>query len=337
MPIYTYSPKRALMAHFLLLLRKIPASFIPLSAQFYYSIIGSLVVAATSLASVRIYTELLSKSEFGFTMMMAGGVTLLDSLIVMAFNQTLLSICAGITNPDIQRQVAAGLGLRLFMALTLLILPITLITILAAPLIKLSAVTTAVLLLALLYLAEEIAKFSMLSPLVSCCDYYRSSIWSAAEACTTLIFTTIIIIYIRADGWGFLAGLLSSRLLCTIAFLFAYFEGKYFLRVDHALAEPFIRRSLEYGLPVSAMGPIGWVGAYLDRYVISATVGLAGAGLYTAIAGLVGRPFLLASSILTNFFRPALFQGQKRAALHWIIAAAAVGYLGHWHSHFSAT
>jgi O-antigen/teichoic acid export membrane protein len=293
-----------------------------------YSAVGQFVVAGTALASIRVYTELLTKSEFGFTMLVVGAVALLDGVVVAALSLTLLSICAGIDEPNRQRQVAIGLGLRLFAALALVSAPLALLAIALAVPLRLDTLVVVAPGLAIIYLSEEIAKTSMLGPLIARRDYFRSSLWAGSEAVTTLTVTALSLIVFRADALGFLAGLLSSRLLCTSGFLFVFFRGRYFSCVDFALAAPYVEKALGYGVPLSAMSPIGWVGAYLDRYAIGACAGLAGAGVYSAVAGLVGRPYNVAGAVLTNYFRPLLFQRPRRAARQWLFAAVGVGALG---------
>lgn len=302
-----------------------------------FSASGQIVVAATALASVRIYTELLDRAEFGLAMVAMGVVALLDGLVVMALNQTLLSLCAPLSDCAQQREIATRLGWLLFrpIAAALVLLALAL-----AALDLFHPVQTLILAapwLALAYLAEEIAKTTMLSPMMARREFSRFSFWTGAEAMITLAFTAATLTFLRADALGFLTGLVAGRLTTTLAFTalmcgFGYFDG--------ATAKPAPRevaQALEYGLAVSAMAPLGWIGAYLDRYAVSLFAGLAGSGAYSAAGGLLSRPYSITTAILTNYFRPLLFHRRdaedflthaRRRLAQWLATAAAIGTAG---------
>jgi O-antigen/teichoic acid export membrane protein len=311
--------------------------FILRAKWLFYSAAGQIVVAAASLAGIRVYTELLSRAEFGLAMMAMGIVAFFDGLIVMALNQTLLSVCARIDGVDRQRQVAVGLAFRLFRALALVLAPLAALALSLAAAFPIDTVFVFAPALALAYYAEELAKTSMLSPLVVRREYFRFSLWQATEAVVTLALTGLSLAFVRADAFGFLLGLIAARVFTTSLFLCVFFGGRYFVAVDLAAAKPHLATAVGYGAPVSAMAPVGWVGSYLDRYVISAFGGLASTGVYTAVAGLVGRPYGITTVILTNYFRPLLFQGcelqegmreRRRVQWRWIVAAGVIGVSG---------
>jgi O-antigen/teichoic acid export membrane protein len=301
-----------------------------------YSAAGQMVVALASVVGIRVYTGLLSRGGFGFAMMAMGAVALLDGVIVAALSQTLLSVCAQIDDKERQRQVAVGLAFRLFRAMAIALTPLAALGIAAAAAFP-DATPALAPGIALVYLAEEIAKTSMVSPLIARRDYPRFSLWSATEAVVALALTGLSLALARADWLGFLLGLIVARVLTTCAFFLAFFGGRYFHAIDLALAAPHVRAAVRYGAPVSAMAPIGWIGAYLDRYVIGATGGSASAGVYAAVAGLVGRPYAVTTAVLTNYFRPALFRERttragmverRRVEWRWIAVAATIGLFG---------
>ncbi|HMK91026.1 MAG TPA: hypothetical protein VK446_15505 [Methylocystis sp.] len=313
------------------------AAFAPKLKSAAHTAIGQIVVAGCALVSTRVYTELLSRDEYGFTMMAMGAVAFVDGLFVMAFNQTLLSICAGLKDDESQRSVSVGLAIALFRVVALALVPLAAIGLALTAFTPLEPIYGLAPAAALFYLGEEIAKTSMLSPLVARRDYFRFSLWSAVEALATFASTGLSLYFVRADAVGFLLGLIAGRAFCTAGFLLAYFGGRYFHEVDRAAARPYVAQALSYGIPVSAMAPLGWVAAYLDRYAISAAGGLAEAGVYAAVAGLVSRPYAVTTSILTYYFRPQLFEGGagvssyagKRAVeRRWVAGAAAVGFSG---------
>ncbi len=307
-----------------------PRSDVDRNARFgvVHTILGQLVVAVSSLAGLRLYTEMLDRSEFGVAMMAMGGVALLDGAVVMALNQTLLSISAEIDEPERSRQVSVGLSLWAFGAVAVWLAPLALLTAVAGGVFGLDALTRAAPALALAYLGEEIAKTSMLAPLIARRDYRRSSLWVATEAVMSVVGPVLCLRFLAADTYGFLVGLLAARVVCFVGFHVAFFQGRYFSDVDLSAAASFVDRAARYAAPVSAMAPIGWVGAYFDRYAIGMTCGLAGAGVYSAVSGLVGRPYNVVTSVLTNYFRPLLFHDGAQASRRWLLAAACIGLAG---------
>ena len=307
-----------------------PDSDVDRNARFgvVHTILGQLVVAVSSLVGLRLYTEMLDRSEFGVAMMAVGGVALLDGVVVMALNQTLLSICAEIDEPERRRQVSVGLSLRAFGAVAVCLAPLAVAMPVAGSEFGLDALMRASPALALAYLGEEIAKTSMLAPLIARRDYRRSSLWAATEAVLSVLGPVLCLRFLAANTFGFLIGLLAARVVSVVGFHFAFFHGRYFSDVDLGVAAPYLDRAVRYAVPMSAMAPLGWVGAYFDRYAIGMTTGLAGAGDYAAVSGLVGRPYGVVTSVLTNYFRPSLFHDGAKASRQWLLAAAGVGLAG---------
>nr|WP_294551668.1 oligosaccharide flippase family protein [uncultured Rhodopila sp.] len=298
---------------------------------------GQIVTASASLVGIRVYTELMSTKEFGYAMMAMGVIALLDGLVTLAFNQTLLSLCAQILNRDSERHVAAGLAFSLvrsvglIMALALVVMVPLAIVFGAGPLAAASPI------IAFLYLTEEIAKTSMLAPLIAAREYFRFSTWSASEAMLGLVATSAFLYFFKADTFSYLAGMMVGRAASTSLFLCVFFQGRYFMGVDIVAALPFRDRAVSYGWPVSIMAPLGWSAVYLDRYVLTMTGGASVVGVYTAVVGLIGRPFALTGSILTNYFRPQLFRAdmtdgepgsRRKTLLLWIASALAIGAFG---------
>lgn len=264
-------------------------------------------------------------------MMAMGALALLDGIFVMALSQTLLSICARITDHEHQRQVAIGLTVRLFIAIVPVLALVTASTfaLWQDRLVSVGSV------LAFLYLAVELIKTSAMCLLLARRDYARYALWSGSEAVVSLVGISIVLL-MRADALSFLSGLIASKYLNTLIFFFIFYKGRYFASLDLTAARPYVSTAIRYGAPLSVMAPIGWIGSYLDRYVVGLAGGFASAGVYTAVGGLVGRPYAILTSILTNYFRPLLFgpRGSERSTetwntqLRWIFAAATIGLAG---------
>jgi len=89
-----------------------------------------------------------------------------------------------------------------------------------------------------------------------------------------------------------------------------------------------------YSLPLTPMAALGWVNGVGDRYLIGSMLGLGQAGIYSAVYGLMSRPFIMISGIVELTLRPLynrLVAEQKhREAAHllakWLlIVSLAVG------------
>ncbi len=301
-----------------------------------FSASGQIVVAATALISLRVYTELLDKAEFALAMMAMGGVALLDGVVVMALNQTLLSLCAALDGCERQREVATRLGWRLARLVVLVMAGLSAVLVAARFIIPLHPLIFFAPLLIVVYLGEEIAKTTMLGPMTARREYPRFSLWAAVEAVVTLAVIAATLKMLRPDAVGFLIGLLAARLATTTGFMILFFGFSYFSGATQAPERKEVARALTYGLPLSVMAPLGWLNAFLDRYAIAFFSGLSSAAVYTAASGLVGRPYAITTSVLTNYFRPLLFEApgagdarsRKRRLAQWLTAASVIGFAG---------
>jgi O-antigen/teichoic acid export membrane protein len=150
------------------------------------------------------------------------------------------------------------------------------------------------------------------------------------------VITVSVLLLFTASAESYVLGFLLSRILSTAFFCMVYFRGRYFFGVEHLEAAKVSTTALSYGWPVSVMAPLGWISTYLDRYIVTAIVGAASTGSYTAVMGLVGRPYALVTSILTSYFLPqlygnnALHNGVSRWNIQWrwVVAAFVIGGIG---------
>jgi O-antigen/teichoic acid export membrane protein len=67
-----------------------------------------------------------------------------------------------------------------------------------------------------------------------------------------------------------------------------------------------------FSLPILPLAIIGWCNGTLDRYVIAGILGSGHVGLYAAAYGLVSRPFLMMSQALEQTFRPCYYEATSR-------------------------
>jgi O-antigen/teichoic acid export membrane protein len=298
---------------------------------------GQAANALCALLGIRVYTELLTKSQFGYAMMAMGGVALIDGLLIMAFNQTLLSLCGQIGDREGQRTVAAGLAYQLIRVGGAIGCIALLITLLLSVLFGWGSIIAALVATAFIYVVSELLKTSMLSPLVANRQYFRYSLWTSVEAAFVLISIASALKLFNGHVLVYLVSLVIGRTASTLLFFAIYFKGRYFCNIDLEMAKRTQVQALRYAWPVSLMAPLAWTATYLDRYILSAVGGAAITGVYSAGVSLVARPYALTSSVLTNYFRPRLYTSdagsvsptlRRRIQTQWIACALMIGTSG---------
>jgi O-antigen/teichoic acid export membrane protein len=298
---------------------------------------GQAVVAVATFAGIRLYTEILTKAEFGHSMLVMGLIALLDSLMGMALSQTILSRCGAHEDREHRRHLSIGLAWLLGRNVALVALGVSAILGIAALCGWVSPLWIVAPIVGLVYVLAEFAKHSLLTLIILDRDYRRYSAWTAGEAILTLICTSLTLIFWRADAVGYIAGYVVSRVISATLFLLLFSAGRHLKRFDPAIARADAQQALSYGAPVSMMGPLGWVATYLDRYVLGAMLGAAATGTYAAATGLVSRPYALTTSVLSNYFRPLYYQpgldeagpaGRRRILRDWAASALIIGGAG---------
>ncbi|WJH39669.1 oligosaccharide flippase family protein [Aliirhizobium terrae] len=302
--------------------------------KFFHVIWGQLVVAVVIFASIRIYTELMDAETFGAAMLGIGVIAFLESLVSMALNQTQIALCAKLPSGEERRQMSVGLAylLQTFLAPIALLLAVA--CLIATPFLP-GALYAAIATIALFcYFAGEALKYSLMTLLVLDQQYRRQSLWNAGE--TVLTFAGIIaaLLLFGADAWTFLAAHIVVRIFSALLFTILFGGVSHLRGIRLGRAKARWREALGHGLPVSAMGPLGWISSFLDRFIIGGILGTAATGSYVAATGLVGRPYALTTAILSNYFRPHLFTAsgnekrQSQITMKWLAAAAVVGLGG---------
>lgn len=297
---------------------------------------GQIIVALIAFTSIRIYTELLDKSEFGKAMLMLGAIAFLDSIAGMALGQTLMSRCGPIRDKELRRQLSLGLGTLAFSAVVGIFLILTIILFMTSALGLSEWQTLFLVPIIILYLGAEFLKQTALTLEILDRHYGRTSIWMAGDATVTLICSTVVLWLWRVDAIGLFAGYLAGRAIGAALFI-GVLTPRHVRRfsISHARAEWL--EALAYGIPISLMGPLGWISTYVDRYIIAALLGTVATGTYAAATGMVARPYALTTSVLSNYFRPLYYlpelerdgaKGRRRILLNWLASSLAIGGLG---------
>lgn len=293
---------------------------------------GQLFVAIVTFGSIRFYTELMTPAAFGTAMLGLGILALVDGVFPMAISQTQIALCAPIDDTRIRRRLSIGLSV-LFIRL---VAPAFAVAILVAVMISVllkSALPFFVVVAITAYVFTEALKSSALTTLILERNYFRQSTWNFGEVLISFILV-VSVLHFSSEWISFLATYIGARICCTFLFLYRYQGRTFLIAGDVELAKLHLKAALQHGLPVSAMGPIGWISAFLDRFIIGALLGTSATGAYVAATGLVGKPYALTTTILSNYFRPQLYLsspvsgGRKNITLKWVIAAAFIGLSG---------
>ena len=89
----------------------------------------------------------------------------------------------------------------------------------------------------------------------------------------------------------------------------------------------------KYAKPLFPMGLVGIISSLSDRYVVGGLLGLHEAGIYSAVAGLISRPFLMTQNAIELAVRPQYFNAvstqdlakERQIYTHWLIFNAGAG------------
>ena len=165
------------------------------------------------------------------------------------------------------------------------------------------------------------------------------ALWIGLEAWLRPLVAVLVVFWVGESAESVLVGYLGASLGLFLLFRIA-------LGTIPGLAEgsdgtapresDLANRMTRYALPLVPLALVGWISAQADRYLIGGMIDLAAAGIYSAMYGLVSRPFLLAGTAVELTLRPVLYQAiadgnEQKARLvehRWLYALVAVSALG---------
>ncbi len=137
------------------------------------------------------------------------------------------------------------------------------------------------------------------------------SIWTALEAWLRPGAAAALVLYLGQSAEVVLAGY-----MCASAALILLFRSVLSRQIDvpHSLVSgtslrdgTLAREMLRYALPLTPLALVGWISAQADRYFLGGMLDLQAVGTYSAIYGLVSRPFLLAGASVELTIRPMYY------------------------------
>lgn len=287
---------------------------------------GQILVAIYVLLGFRIYTELLPPEKFGLIMLIVGIISLLDGISTLALNQTIFAKCGEIKSCYDKKITSINITfffLKIFLIISVFICLLYLIVF------GLSLVCFLVCLCYFIYVFTESLKVSQYSLLILNKDFYKYSLWISTEALISIILISNFIYFFEDKVSFYLIGYFLSRSVVSMIFIMKYIPNFYKL-YNKDFSKKQLYEASKYAIPVSFMAPLGWFSSFLDRYFIGAMINVGVAGVYAASSGLIGKPYAIITSILTNYFKSGFFSDKnnntiKKNFYRWIFSSFIIG------------
>ncbi len=285
--------------------------------------------AGVALITVRVYSQILRPVELGRVMLVLGGWALLDVVYSAAVKQTAFFLAS---KPGglwiLLERLRADRGRTAASSAALLIV--------AGVLVRAAADWTYVglaLCLAAYVLIETRRAESV--AILGFADNRVGFGWQTAFDAAAMALATSLALYASPDPARLLWASTAARLTSLL------FSGWLVRRRRIHGARANAQQPDRAGLPayfrsMMAMGAVGWLFGFLDRYLVASAGGVAIAGIYAITVGLVGRPYNVLGAALSTQFRPGLFSGiaaddraqAVRAERRWFGSAAVLGIVG---------
>lgn len=292
---------------------------------------GQLVAALGTLVGVRIQTEVIPPDVFGEAVLLAGLSTLTLTIVGVPYARGAMLFYGEVASNGLQewlfhyvrKSVAKHLGL----AIVLLVacgLPYTKIT---------GGSYWAVYILSAL-LAVDAARTVEMAFLNAKREQQEYAIWSILEAWSRPVVAVVAVLFFDAKVEVILAGYVVASAAIFVLFVkWAAQSKREYSESDLERIHDIKGRVERYSLPLMPQGLVGWLGALSDRYLLAALVGLHESGIYSAVYGLISRPFLLAQNVSELSIRPIYFHAvtandQERENVifrRWIVVNFLVG------------
>lgn len=169
------------------------------------------------------------------------------------------------------------------------------------------------------------------------------ALWIALEAWLRPVVAVLLLFWVGESAEVVLGGYLCASLGLILLFRFALNTNPDVAECPKATVPiheaDLANRMARYAFPLVPLALVGWISAQADRYLIGGMIDLGAAGIYSAMYGLVSRPFLLAGTAVEQTLRPVLYQAiadgnEQKARLverRWLfilVAVCAVGTAG---------
>lgn len=292
---------------------------------------GQAVAALVMLLSLRLYSSLLEPEAFGLALLATTALALIDGVCSMAFAQTLAQMLKDEDTRVARIGLALGLG-RWFAVWQGILYGIAVLLVWASfgP-----EVALWVLPIVALYCLFEIPRAAGMTLSMLERRFGLMSTWNALDAVSVVIMSLIFLKVTGNHPVALVLGALAGRALTSAMLIRAALGPLRDWSINRAAARLALPKATAFGWSIALMAPLGWLGAFADRYIVGATVGMVEAGVLAALAGAVMRPYGVLSAGIGNIFRPDLLdQAAGRAPRHsrplarWLGCAIGIGLAG---------
>jgi O-antigen/teichoic acid export membrane protein len=163
------------------------------------------------------------------------------------------------------------------------------------------------------------------------------SLWNVADAWVRPLSVVLVAIFIGTSLQTILFGyVMASAVLLVIITITVKSEYNSDAQPNSLLDPELSKEIRKFALPLLPLIIVGWISGLSDRYIVGGILGLEQVGIYSAVYGLISRPFLMAGAIIEQTLRPVYFEaiaagnhahGKKTFSI-WIMIAAAVCGVG---------
>lgn len=269
------------------------------------------------LIGIRLLTEIMPPSVFGYFYLLLGVSALISSGLANPTMQALLKYYPEYVAKN-QGDMVYNVASRQLIKLLLWSSPVVITLSIISIYLDWMDIVTLVLLFALVVV--EILRLQNMAMLNAVRAQRAYGVWLCAEAWGRPIMAWIAINAFGADIHIVLLSyiFISLIIFCIMRFIAPHTSMREKIGENAELSKTFWK----YTLPLLPLGLLGWVSSMADRYIIGSLLTSADVGLYVAIYGLASRPMLMLGSIVETTIRPvyqqALVANDKLNAIKYL-------------------
>lgn len=293
--------------------------------------LGQALTAAGLVVGIRLQTEYISPAVFGAASLWVGIASLIVGMVCSPYAQGALRFLPEAVNTS----QLHGFRWEIWRMVFRKVIPLALLIVIGGGswMLFWGGSTLTMLMLGGMVIAESARTIEM-----AFCNGLRQqrsyAAWAVAEAWGRPLAAVASVHSFGPHTWAVLTGYLASSGVNLLLF-----GGMPLIRTCQAIrrGESLPSAALDdvarYCRPLVPMGLVGWISSLSDRYLIAGILGMHQAGVYTAIYGLITRPFLMVQSTLELTLRPVYFKavtegdrhGEWRLYRRWLALNALAG------------
>jgi O-antigen/teichoic acid export membrane protein len=307
--------------------------------KFLVSLLPQLVNAIIALATIRIYSGILSSVQLGEIMLALGFMALMDALFSSSINQSIFYFACKPNGLWNVLQIIIKSQSQWFW------LPLIVLSVAGSSFVLYTGSLPVILywtilaMIAVAYIVVESIR-SCYTALLNASQFKVAfGIQIVIDAILVLLVTSATLTY-KPEVYSLFIGILIARLV-SVVFVSSMVRHRYSHIIEETNksvpTQKLLRRDvLIHARPFIAMGAVGWASSFADRYAVAWTGGVAAAGIYAVATGLMGRPYNILSASFTTHFRPTLFANVasgnanaiRESHKRWLTYALGLGLLG---------